>query len=155
MRKALLLFAVLSFAGSLWAADPLIGTWKLNIEKSKFPPNHPAIPKEQIQTYRELSNDRIEMTYQNVSMDGSSDLIVSAYPIQGGIGKIQKGDTPFSFVQTRIAPDEWIVTALREGKQVWTRQMKISEDGKSMRVTARSFYRDGKPFELLEVYEKQ
>jgi hypothetical protein len=29
MRKAMLLLVVLGLAGSLWAADPLIGTWKL------------------------------------------------------------------------------------------------------------------------------
>jgi hypothetical protein len=36
MRKAMLLLAVFGLAGSLWAADPIIGTWKLNIAKSKF-----------------------------------------------------------------------------------------------------------------------
>ncbi len=36
MRKALLFFAVLGLAGSLWGADPLIGTWKLNVSKSNY-----------------------------------------------------------------------------------------------------------------------
>jgi hypothetical protein len=31
MRKAMLLLAVLGFVGLLWAADPFVGTWKLNI----------------------------------------------------------------------------------------------------------------------------
>ena len=36
MGRALLLLAVVGLAGSLLAADPIIGTWKLNISKSKF-----------------------------------------------------------------------------------------------------------------------
>ena len=35
MRKAPLLFAVLGLAGSPWAADPFVGTWMLNVAKSK------------------------------------------------------------------------------------------------------------------------
>ncbi len=120
MRKALVLLAFLSLAGSLWAADPIIGTWKLNIEKSKFPPDYPNIPKEQTETYRELSGDQIELTYQNVDQDGSSTLLIETYPIQGGMATVQKGDIPYSFVQTRIAQDEWYVTYLLDGKQVIT-----------------------------------
>jgi len=35
MRKTMLFLAVLGLAGSLWAADPFVGTWKLNLAKSK------------------------------------------------------------------------------------------------------------------------
>ena len=96
MRKFILLLAVFGLAGSLWAADPIIGTWKLNIEKSKFPPNDTP-PKEQTETYRELNGDQIELTWKNIDRDGSSSLTVMTYPIQGGAAKNQKGDTSTSF----------------------------------------------------------
>lgn len=38
MRKAMMLLAVLALISSLWAADPMIGRWKLNISKSRLPP---------------------------------------------------------------------------------------------------------------------
>ena len=34
MRKAMILLAVFGLVGLLWGADPLVGTWKLNIAKS-------------------------------------------------------------------------------------------------------------------------
>jgi hypothetical protein len=38
MRKVIfLLITILSFPTILWAADPIIGTWKLNVEKSTVP----------------------------------------------------------------------------------------------------------------------
>jgi hypothetical protein len=154
MKKVMVVLAVLSLTSSLWAADPLIGTWMLNIDRSKFPPNFPSIPKEQTETYRELSNDQIELTYQNVDQDGSSSLLIETYSMQGGIAKVQKGDSPYSFVQTRIAQDEWIVTYLRDGKQVGTRHKKISKDGNTLRQTI-SFNDEGMKFELLLVFDKQ
>ena len=154
MKKVMVVLAVLSLTSSLWAADPLIGTWILNIDRSKFPPNFPSIPKEQTETYRELSNDQIELTYQNVDQDGSSSLLIETYSMQGGIAKVQKGDSPYSFAQTRIAQDEWIVTYLRDGKQVGTRHKKISKDGNTLRQTI-SFNDEGMKFELLLVFDKQ
>ena len=67
MRKAMLLLAILGLTGSLWAADPIIGTWKLNISKSKFSPivlamkNQPS-PKEETEVYREVDTDWIEFS---------------------------------------------------------------------------------------------
>jgi hypothetical protein len=36
MRKTMLLLTVLEFTGSLWAVDPTVGTWKMNVAKSIF-----------------------------------------------------------------------------------------------------------------------
>ena len=47
MGRALLLLAVLGLVGSLWAADPFVGTWKLNIAKSKAP-DPSLLPKSEV-----------------------------------------------------------------------------------------------------------
>jgi hypothetical protein len=45
--KAVLLFAVFGLVGSLLAADRM-GTWKLNIAKSKLPPSAANLKKSRI-----------------------------------------------------------------------------------------------------------
>ena len=155
MRKALLLLAVLGSTSSLWAADPIIGTWKLNLEKSKLLPNDPLNTKEMIETYRELSGNQIELTWKNITKDGSSSVTVMTYPIQGGAAKILEGDNSSSLIQTKIAQNEWIVTYLRDGKQVFSRHKKISKDGKILRQTLRGIDDEGKPYEVLLVCDKQ
>jgi len=35
MRKVILLLALFGLAGALWAADPFVGTWKVDLAKSK------------------------------------------------------------------------------------------------------------------------
>ena len=155
MRKAFLLLSVFGLSSSLLAADPVVGTWKLNLDKSIFRPDDPIAPAEEIDTYREMSNGQIELTVKFLGKDGSSDLLVMTYPIQGGIAKIQKGNPPVSYVQTRIAQDEWYVTVLMDGKQIGTRHKKISKDGKIMHHTLRGLDDKGIPFEELLVFEKQ
>ena len=92
MRKAMLLLAVFGLVGSLWAADPIIGTRRLNLAKSKFVQGAPkeqtntvrrAAPKEFTEIYREIDGDLIELT----ATDGSSNPEKFTFPKQGAINK--------------------------------------------------------------------
>ena len=93
MRKAILLFGILGLTCSLWAADPIIGTWKLNIAKSKFSSaKHPMLnltpPKEQTEIYRELDSNQVELTWKNTAADGISVTLVFTYSLKGGAVKL-------------------------------------------------------------------
>jgi hypothetical protein len=157
MRKAMLFLAVFALANSLWAADPIIGTWKLNIAKSTFPSNAPPAPKEQIEAYRHLDTGEIELTYRLTEKDGSSVWEVFTWPAQGGAAKMIKGDIPknISWIQTLIAPGEWYVTAMEGGKQIGTRHKTVSSDGKRYRQSWKRTDAQGKPYEIILVFDRQ
>src|SRR5258706_16362446 len=54
------------FSTSLWADDdPLMGTWKLNVEKSKFSPGKP--PLSATNTYKPYGKDGFQYTSDQVS----------------------------------------------------------------------------------------
>jgi len=160
MRRVMLFLAVFGLAGLLYAADPFVGTWKLNISKSKFSSaKHSMLdltaPRQQTETYREIGTDRIELTWQNVAADGSSSLLLLTYPTQGGSVKVERGETQFAWVETKISPHEYYATYLYEGKQIMTRHKVVSKDGKFLRQTLAGIDDTGKPFEVLLVLEKQ
>jgi hypothetical protein len=160
MRKAMLLLGIFGLAGSLWAADPIIGTWKLNIAKSKFSSaKHSMLkmtaPKEQTEVYKELDSGMVELTWKNTAADGSSATLVFTYPLQGGAVKVEPSNTPITWVQLRVSERVWYATYLYEGKQILTRYKVISEDGKTMHQTLRGIDNEGKPFEVLLLLEKQ
>ena len=69
MRKVMLFLIVFALAGSLWAADPIIGTWKLNISKSKFRSGQQVTAKARTDVYREIDSaaNRID---KNRDQDG-------------------------------------------------------------------------------------
>jgi len=117
-----------------FGSDPITGTWKLDVESSKFflPP-----PKEQTEVYRELATGEIEMSLTRVQSDGASRTTKLTWPAGGGAvhdpdGHIPKGET---YVETLLGPGEWFVTYMRNGKQYLTMHKVISRDGQTMRQT--------------------
>ena len=148
MRKAMLFLAMFALAGSLRAADPIIGTWKLNVAKSIFSSVYlalrnreaPKVGAEIYQTYRELDSGQI--TYGKYT-----------WPQQGGAATVSK-DSPSDFIQTLIAPGEWLITVLQDGKQIGIIHKVISKDGKTMTQTYRGVYQD-KPYEHVDVFDRR
>jgi alkanesulfonate monooxygenase SsuD/methylene tetrahydromethanopterin reductase-like flavin-dependent oxidoreductase (luciferase family) len=155
MRKVMLLLAVLGLVGSLWGADPSVGTWKLNIAKSKSAPSTEAAVKEEMAVIREVG-DQWEITFTGKRVDGSSISIKASRPKQGGVVKFltggSEGEQSFDTV---VARGDWYHTSLRNGKQVEVIHGIVSKDGKTMRQITKGTDAQGKAYETVEVYEKQ
>src|SRR5438067_12718025 len=99
--------------------DPIIGTWKLEVSRSKFPRQDVASPKEQTETYREVSG-LVQVTITRTMTDGSSDPRQLSWPSTGGIVVVEQG-RPLadqqSIVEMLIAPGDWFVPYMRKGQQ--------------------------------------
>jgi hypothetical protein len=146
---------MLALASATMAADPIIGTWKLNLGKSKFSTPGSA-PKKLIEVYREIEDNQIERTATMILADGSSDSMKLTWPRQGGTVRVLRGDSPeVSYVQVLIEPGNWYVTTLHDGIQVGIRHKTFSKNGKIMIQTHKGINRQGKPFEDVEVYDRQ
>ncbi len=159
MRKAMLLLAVFGLAGSLWAADPLIGTWKLNVAKSKFSPaflalNNEVAPKEATLVIKDLSADEVEITETGTRTDGSAISQRFTQPKQGGVATsgLPEG---IIFVHTIVSPNNRVGAILQNGKQTQVIQWVVSEDGKTLTSTRTAKDAQGKSLSLLAIYEKQ
>jgi hypothetical protein len=152
---------VLSMAVPAIAADPIIGTWKLNVAKSKFSPVLQAItkrppPKEYTEVYWEIEGDQIEFTNNEILPDGSSRSGHLIWPRQGGSVKVLQGGVEgLTYVETLVGPGDWYVTALQNGKQFGVRHKTLSKDGKTKRETISGTDAEGRPFEQIEVFDRQ
>jgi hypothetical protein len=159
MRKLMLLLAVLGLVGTLFAADPLLGTWKLNAAKSKFSPILLALekdvaPKETTMVIQNLDNERIEITETGTRIDGSTVSQKFRQPRQGGTveSSLAKG---ISFIHTVISESERVATILQDGKQSQMIHWVVSQDGKNLMSTRRVLDAQGKPVEHIAVYDRQ
>ena len=81
---------ILGGAISAWAADPTIGTWRLNVAKSEFSPG-PAF-KSEVRTYEE-SPEGVQVRIRTIEADGHSVTIEYSanydgkyYPVSGSGG---------------------------------------------------------------------
>jgi hypothetical protein len=140
---------VLAMATVAVAANPFVGTWKLNVAKSKFSKTG---PKEWTDVYREIEGDTIEVTVNIVMSDGSSDKEKIVSPRQGGVATFLQGGNGRYEVETFITPSESYSTTMTNGKQTGFMHLVVSKDGKTMRYTIKG--PDG-PFEGEAVFDKQ
>lgn len=152
----MLFLSILLLPGLLWAADPIIGTWKLNVSKSKYPPGENP-PKEQSETYREKEGGRIELIWEAVQADGTKELFKATWPAEGGAVSISEGQANpgRSYVETLLKPGEWYVTVLQDGKQIAFMHKVISKNGKAMTQKETFIGEDGIRKEIVRMHEKQ
>lgn len=156
MRRATIVLAILGLAGSLWAADPHVGTWKLNIAQSKFSPSYPA-PKEATFVFRTVG-DQIEWVLTGIDASGSPMSSKGAYPLEGGLvkwGVAPPGVADSTIITTVITPYESYETFLKDGKQQQVNHIVVSKDGRTTRETIKRKDSQGGPFEVLLVFDKQ
>ena len=136
------------------AADPMIGTWKLDVGSSKFvlPP-----PKEQTEVYKELASGEIELVLTRVQSAGAATSTRLTWPASGGVvhdpdARLPKGET---LVETLLGPGEWLVTYMRNGTQYLMMHKVISQDGNTMRQTIKGLDPQGRPAEQDQVLRRQ
>ncbi len=55
------------------AADPITGTWKLDVQASKFVAVEQA-PREQTESYKELASGEVELTLARIAKDGTQSM---------------------------------------------------------------------------------
>jgi len=154
MRKLMLLAAIFGLVGMIWAADPSVGTWKLNVAKMKVAPSEKVTPKEGTIVVQELATGEFELTLARTMTDGSHPSQKMTWPQSGGT---LKGETEsgISIVVTMIGPGEWYSTFLQNGKQIRVLHNVISKDGKTMQLTTKGTDAQGKPTESRSVWDKQ
>ena len=148
--------SILALATAAFSADPIIGTWKLNAAKSNYPPNDP-VPKEQIEVYRMVEGDRMELNFTQTMADGSSSLYRFQWPLQGGAVKVLQGAVPTgtSWVETFGGSGDWYVIRMQDGKQTAMMHKTISGDGKTMIQRARITDDTGRQREQVSVFNRQ
>ena len=133
------------------AASPQLGTWKLNESKSKFPPNS---GKNNTVTYA-AEGDKIQVTVDGVDKDGKPTHSVWTGQFDGKFYPA-KGNLPYDQVMYKTVNDRTNdITAMKDGKVLWTGTIKVAEDGKSRVVMIHGTDADGKKFKAKAFYDKE
>ena len=148
-------FVILASGMLLAQENPFVGTWKLNLVKSKFS-DTPA-PKSETRTI-EAQGHGLKASFEGVAADGStiswtftSNLDGKAEPVTGS--GIPSGADMLA--TKRIDANTLATTYLRAGKVVRTSRTAVSKDGKVTTVTAKMTDASGKPMTVVSVWDKQ
>jgi len=150
MRIVFTIGALLTLTTLLTAADPIVGSWKLNLEKSKL---HNPVQSYDLRiemtppnTYRcvfDVVNAKGEKRHQEIIRIGDG----KEHPVEGvnapvGVTEITSQDLKH-------------VIRKRNGKRVAELQGKISADGKVHTVTQSIVEASGNEYKELLVFDRQ
>ncbi|MDP9008790.1 MAG: hypothetical protein M3N91_08810 [Pseudomonadota bacterium] len=151
--KSLLVGAILTIAtGTALAADPVVGTWKLNLAKSTFSPG-PA-PKSQTRIYVE-SPQGMTVTVKTTAADGKESTTTLTFKDDGKAYAIS-GSPDFDHVSaTRVDASTLNSTQTKAGATVGTAVRTVSKDGKMLTFVQKGTHANGGKFEDVSVYDKQ
>jgi hypothetical protein len=156
MRKTMFLLAMIGMTSLLWAADPSVGTWKLNVGKCKFSANEPA-GKEETMVVKQEGNQLI-VTQKGVRVDGSAISNKYSHSVKGGIVKGEDLATPnkgITYVITVIAPGDRYFAIVSNNEQMQLHHVLVSKDGKTTTLTSSGMDEKGKSVDATLVFEKQ
>ncbi len=137
-------------AAACFAANPHMGTWKLNEAKSKLVP---GMGKNTTVAYTE-QKDKIKVTVDGVDKDGKRTHSVWVGKFDGKAYAV-KGNLPYDSFAYKVVNDRTNdITAMKNGKMSWYGRITVSADGKSRTVTINGTDAKGKKFKGKAVYDK-
>jgi hypothetical protein len=159
--KRLLVFATvvaLSLVGSgllLGQSNPEIGTWKLNVTKSKYVTAQ--APKSETRTV-EAQGDGAKVGLDGVAADGSR--IAYSYTtnydgketIVSGVGVPYGQDT---IAVKRVNANRTTAILRKQGRVVGTTRTVVSKDGNVTTITTKGTNEQGQPTTATTVWDKQ
>jgi hypothetical protein len=138
---------------TLWAADPFVGTWKLNLAKSKYSPGPP--PKNVTITY-EATENGIRATTEGINAEGKPIATTYSATYDGTDVPVTGTGAPYDTIALkRINPNSVELTTKKDGKVVGKGKRVVSKDGKILTVTTKGTSAKGEPTNNVAVYEKQ
>ena len=149
MSAAVIWLAAASF---LYAADPALGTWKLNVAKSKYSPG-PA-PKSAMVTY-EAVGDSVKRSGDTIAADGKKSSVAYTAKMDGKYYPATGSDLYDEISIKKIDDHNAEATMKRAGKVAANAKRSVSADGKAMTITVTGTNAKGEKVNIVSVYDKQ
>jgi hypothetical protein len=148
-----MIFFLLALTAAVLVADPHVGTWKLNLAKSKYDPPSSA-PKSATMTFTAQENG-VKCVSEGVEADGKRYHAEFAPKYDGKDYPYTGSSSVDSISYTKIDANtvDWVCK--KGGKVVGAGRSVVSKDGKTRTVTAKEKDDKGRDTSRTSIFEKQ
>jgi hypothetical protein len=157
LLAGLLLLAVATMCGQAPAdLQPKFGTWKLNLQKSKFP-EETAAPQSDTRVYEDRGGGVVMSTHTTIDHHGKESLTIYAAKFDGKEYPVAtRGSGALSTIAFHaIDPYSESFVLTRDGKVATRGTTTISKDGKRLTMTLNTTNSKGQTSQGISIYEKQ
>jgi hypothetical protein len=137
---------------SAQGADPVIGTWALNVAKSTYSAG--GAPKSQTRTYT-TAGKGYKFIAKGIDADGKATTVEFTTAADGKSVPVTGSPAYDAIVVKRVGANTTESTLMKAGKVVSQNTRTVSKDGKKMTSTAKGTNAAGKAYTNVEVYEKK
>jgi hypothetical protein len=158
MKRVMIVLAILVSAvpaRPLLAQDsPFIGTWKLNVAKSK---SDMPLPKSLTRTVT-ADGSGLKYVFEGVAADGSAISYSFSSNFDGKASAVTGSGMPGgadSITLKRINANKVTGLSTKGGKEIGKSEAEVSKDGKVATVRTKGKTADGKDFSTSSVFDKQ
>ena len=134
-----------------YAADPQMGTWKLNEAKSKFTP---GVTKNTMVVY-EAAGDQVKVTSNGVDAKGKSTRFQWTGRFDGKNYPVTGDPNSDARSYKKIDDRTLGITIWNHGRVTGTGRTVVSADGKSRTVTSSGTTAKGKDYKNTAVFDRQ
>ena len=152
MRYTKLMLLLIGFAATLCAADPSVGTWNMNPNKTVF--KNGTSPMRQTVTISETASN-LNVKVVGTAVNGRKILVSYTIPVAGGPGKMVQSSEYDGVSAKRIGPNELDISYMKGGKAIYTAHTTVSADGNTLSVATQGVNPLGDTVEGTVVYNKQ
>ena len=144
-------FLLLAPAIAVMAADPFVGTWRLNPAKAKYKAG--AGPQQLTVTIAASGSD-LDVVEKGTGASGAPVSNHYTVPANGGIGKLIEG--PYDAVSSRrLNATAQEISFSKGGKVVFTVRSNVSKDGKTLSNAVSGTNIAGQAVDGVNTFEKQ
>ena len=152
MKSCSTFLGIFLAAGVLFAAEPYMGTWKLNESKSKITP---GTTKNTTVTYSSTMMGKVKVTTDGTDGAGKPSHTSWTGKFDGKDYPVTGDPTTDSRTYTKVN-DRTLETTGKKGDKVMnTGRIVVAADGKSRTVTINGTTAKGKKFKNTAVYDKE
>ena len=148
---AIALLGTLLVGASAFAADAVVGSWKLNVAMSKF---SGTAPKSGMRVYTETA-DGTTLEQKSVGADGKEMTMHVTIKYDGKDHAITGNPDADTVAGKVLDAHTTHFTMKKGGKVVGTVHRVVSADGKTLTVNNKGTHADGKSYDDTLVFDKQ
>jgi hypothetical protein len=160
MKRIAFILAVAIFCmgvpGSLFAdTNPAVGTWKLNLEKSKYPAG--TAPKSLTRNVS-VDGDNVKYSFEGQGPDGAAVAYSFTVKYDGKDYDVTGNGAPFGadhIAIKRVNSHMFSATLKKGDKIVATSTSTVSHDGKMTTLSSKGTDPAGKPVRSTSIFDKQ
>lgn len=134
------------------AANPVVGTWVIDLAKSTFNPGPP--PKSDTRTYAQTA-DGLSMTWKYVGADGKEIIVETTFKADGKDYPVKGSPNFDTLAVTQIDSRSVKSEQKRGGKVIGHSTRTVSADGKVLTLTGEGTTPSGAKFDNVWVYDRK